>query len=149
MMLRILQKNCPNMAILLQYPIASQENCPLCHIYGNSRLPIFHFTYKTASMLAYLCCMKYHKRRSFVGLLRSDIFLWMLTFTCFLKLMVCLWTVSNSLNSLLKTMSGWPMLFRFGTYGVQFKSINWTLSCLSVTIALKHKGFNLKKALSV
>ena len=36
----------------------------------------------------------------------------------FLELMVCLWTVSNSLNSLLKTISGWPMLFRFGTYGV-------------------------------
>ena len=54
--------------------------------------------------------------------------LWMLTFTCFLKLMLWLWIVSNSLISLLKTLSGWPVLFRFGTYRIQFKSINWTLA---------------------
>ena len=144
MMLKNSPKNCPNMAILQQYPIASQENCLLCHIYGNSRPPIFHFTYKTASMLAYLCCMKYHK-----SVLLSACFAPIYFSGCWLLLVFCLWTVSNSLNSLLKTMSGWPMLFRFGTYGVQFKSINWTLSCLSVTIALKCKGFNLKKALSV
>ena len=101
--------------------------CHLCHIYGNSRSPIFHFTYKTARMLAYLILMWYEawSQSTIKGVLLSACItpiyfsvLWMLTFTCFLKLMLWLWIVLNSLISLLKTLSGWPVLFRFGTYRI-------------------------------